>query len=337
MLTAIVISFGVTALLLALAYRSWLLTRDDEVQDDVDDRNVGRDSADDEVIDAGAAELASADEEAAVNALLPLPIVLPLLAAALCVLVGRSRAAQRVIGLVTLVALVPIAVVILVRVDDRGIVVVQAGDWPAPIGITLVADRLSAIMLLTATVVLLAVLVYAIGQPGVERNHVGFQSVYMILAAGVSAAFLTGDLFNLFVAIEMMLTASYVLITLGGRLEQVRSGMTYIVISLVASVLFLLALAFTYASTGTVNLADLGGRIAELPSGVRVGPRRAAARRVRDQGGAVPAVLLAARQLPDRAVGGHGDLRRPAHQGRHLRHHPHPDRCCSRPTAGRRR
>jgi multicomponent Na+:H+ antiporter subunit D len=206
-----------------------------------------------------------------VNVLLPLPIVLPLLAAALCILVGGSRTAQRIIGLSTLTALVPIAVAILVRVDDRGVVVVQAGDWPAPVGITLVADRLSAIMLLTATVVLLAVLVYAVGQPGVERNHVGFQSVYMILAAGVSAAFLTGDLFNLFVAIEMMLTASYVLITLGGRLEQVRSGMTYIVISLVASTLFLLALAFTYASTGTVNMADLGSHIAALPSGVRSG------------------------------------------------------------------
>ncbi len=205
------------------------------------------------------------------NAVLPLPIVLPLLAAALCILTGGSRTAQRIIGLTTLTALVPIAVAILVRVDDEGVVVVQAGDWPAPIGITLVADRLSAIMLLTASIVLLAVLVYAIGQPGVERNHVGFQSVYMILAAGVSAAFLTGDLFNLFVAIEMMLTASYVLITLGGRLEQVRSGMTYVVISLVASALFLLALAFTYASTGTVNMADLGSHIATLPSGVRAG------------------------------------------------------------------
>jgi multicomponent Na+:H+ antiporter subunit D len=203
--------------------------------------------------------------------LLPLPIVLPLLAAALCVLFGGSRTAQRVIGLATLSALVPIAVAILVRVDDRGFVAVQAGDWPAPVGITLVADRLSAIMLLTATVVLLAVLLYAIGQPGAERNHVGFQSVYMVLAAGVSAAFLTGDLFNLFVAIELMLTASYVLITLGGRLDQVRSGMTYVVISLIASALFLLALAFTYASTGTVNMADLGSHIAELPSGVRSG------------------------------------------------------------------
>lgn len=203
------------------------------------------------------------------NTLLPLPVVLPLFAAALCILTGRSRTAQRAIGLTTLTALVPIAGAILLRVDDADIVVVQAGDWPAPIGITLVADRLSAIMLVTASIVLLAVLVYAIGQPGVERNHVGFQSVYLILAAGVSCAFLTGDLFNLFVAIEMMLTASYVLLTLGGRLEQVRSGMTYIVISLVASVLFLLALAFTYAATGTVNMADLGANIAALPSGVR--------------------------------------------------------------------
>ena len=101
-------------------------------------------------------------------------------------------------------------------VDRDGVVATQAGDWYAPVGITLVADRFSAIMLVTASFVLLAVLVYAIGQPGAERNHVGFQSVYLILAAGVSAAFLTGDLFNLFVAIEMMLTASYVLITLGG-------------------------------------------------------------------------------------------------------------------------
>ncbi len=201
--------------------------------------------------------------------LLALPVVLPLLAAAVSILVGASRTAQRAVGLTTLTALVAVSVAIAVRVERDGVVVVQAGDWPAPIGITLVADRLSALLLVTASVVLLAVLVYAIGQPGAERNHVGFQSVYLVLAAGVCGAFLTGDLFNLFVSVEMMLTASYVLMTLGGGLAQVRSGMTYVVISLVASVLFLLGLAFTYAATGTVNMADLVGRIAELPSGLR--------------------------------------------------------------------
>jgi multicomponent Na+:H+ antiporter subunit D len=201
--------------------------------------------------------------------LLPLPVLLPLLGAALSILFGRSRTVQRAISISVLSALLGIAVALVVVVDRDGVVATQAGDWYAPVGITLVADRLSAIMLVTAAVALLSVVVYAIGQPGAERSHVGFQSVYLVLAAGVSAAFLTGDLFNLFVAIEMMLTASYVLITLGGRLEQVRSGMTYVVISLIASVLFLVALAFTYTATGTVNMADLSARIAELPSGLQ--------------------------------------------------------------------
>ncbi len=201
--------------------------------------------------------------------LLPLIVLLPLLGAAVSILAGRARVAQRVVALSVLTAVLGLAVALLFVVDADGVVATQSGDWYAPLGITLVADRFSAIMLVTAALVLLAVDVYAIGQPGAERSHVGFQSVYLVLAAGVSAAFLAGDLFNLFVAIEMMLTASYVLITLGGRLDQVRSGMTYVVISLIASVLFLAALAFTYAATGTVNLADLSDRIADLPDGLR--------------------------------------------------------------------
>lgn len=203
------------------------------------------------------------------NALLTLPIVLPILGAAASILAGRVKHVQRAISLTVLGALVVISAVLLVRVDRDGVAAVQAGGWPAPMGITLVADRFSALMLLVASVMLLAVLVYAIGQPGAERHHVGFQSVYLVLAAGVSAAFLTGDLFNLFVAFEMMLTASYVLMTLGGRAEQIRSGMTYVVISLIASALFMTSLALVYAATGTVNLADLSGKMADLPDGVR--------------------------------------------------------------------
>ncbi len=204
------------------------------------------------------------------TALLTLPIVLPLLGAGLSIMVGRSRAAQRVISLVVLTAVTGISIALAVVVDREGIVTVQAGGWPAPIGISLVADRLSSIMLVLASLMLLAVLVYAIGQPGAERNHVGFQSVYLILSAGVAASFLTGDLFNLFVAFEMMLTASYVLITLGARRDQVRAGMTYVVISLIASALFLSALALIYTTTGTVNLADLSERMQDVPEGLRL-------------------------------------------------------------------
>ena len=203
------------------------------------------------------------------NALLALPILLPLFGAALSIGAGRSRLAQRLIGVVTLSAVAVTSVLLLVRVDDQGPVAGHAGGWRAPVGITFVADRLAAMMLVVSVVVLLAVLVFAIGQPGAEDAHVGFHPVYLVLASGVSAAFLTGDLFNLFVAFEVMLMASYVLITLGGRADQVRSGMTYVVISLVASTLFLASLALVYAATGTVNLADLGPKIAALPDGFR--------------------------------------------------------------------
>ncbi len=201
--------------------------------------------------------------------LVPLPIVLPLVGAALSILVGRWRTAQRAIGVVVLGTLVVASIALLVDVDTNGTLVAEAGGWPAPMGITLVADRFAAVLLLVAEVTLLAVLLYAIGEPGAERHHVGFQSAYLVLAAGVAASFLTGDLFNLFVAFEMMLTASYVLLTLGGRHEQVRSGMTYIVISLVASSLFVTALALLYSATGTVNMADLATRLDQLPTGVR--------------------------------------------------------------------
>lgn len=203
--------------------------------------------------------------------LLALPIVLPLLGAAASILVGRSRAAQRVISVSVLTAVLAVAVTLLVTVDREGTVASHAGGWGARMGITLVADRFSAIMLTVGAVMLLAVLLYAIGEPGAERDHVGFQSVYLIMAAGVAASFLTGDLFNLFVAFEMMLTASYVLLTLGGGRAQVRSGMTYVVISLLASALFITALALLYAATGTVNMADLAVKIVDLPSGLRSG------------------------------------------------------------------
>jgi multicomponent Na+:H+ antiporter subunit D len=201
--------------------------------------------------------------------LVPLPVVLPLVGAALSILVGRWKRAQRIVGVTVLAILVGVSIALLIDVDRNGTVVARAGGWPAPMGITLVADRFAAILLLVAEITLFVVLVFAIGEPGAERNHVGFQSAYLVLAAGVAGAFLTGDLFNLFVAFEMMLTASYVLLTLGGRREQVRSGMTYIVISLIASALFVTVLALLYSATGTVNMADLAVRMGRLPEGLR--------------------------------------------------------------------
>jgi multicomponent Na+:H+ antiporter subunit D len=206
-----------------------------------------------------------------VNALIPLPVIVPLMCAALGVIAARQRWLQRVITIAALTSNAVVAVVLLVRVDNDGMAVTGAGGWDAPLGITLAVDRLSAVMLVVAAAMLLTVFVYAIGQGAEESRYAAFNPVYLVLAAGVSASFITGDLFNLFVAFEMMLVASYVLLTLGGRPGQVRAGMSYVVISLVASTFFITALALIYAATGTVNMAELAQRMPELSGGVRTG------------------------------------------------------------------
>ncbi len=205
------------------------------------------------------------------TALVALPVIVPLLGASLGVLTSPWRWAQRVISLLALTTNVVVSVILLADVDGDEMLVMQAGGWKVPLGITLVVDRLSAVMLVVSSLMLLSVLVYAIGQGAEESRYASFNPVYLVLAAGVSASFVTGDLFNLFVAFEMMLVASYVLLTLGGRPGQVRSGMSYVVISLVASTFFITALALIYAATGTVNMAELSQRIPELSDGVRTG------------------------------------------------------------------
>ena len=205
--------------------------------------------------------------------LLPLPVVLPLLTAGLSIALGRHQRLQRLLSVLTLVAVVVVAVVLLRSADTTGPAVVQLGGWAAPAGISLVADRLSALLLLVSALVLLAVLLYAIGQGSADgrRSAVAvFHPCYLVLAAGIAMAFLTGDLFNLFVAFEVMLVASYVLITLDGGAAQVRAGMTYVVVSLLASVLFVTAIGLVYAATGTVNMADAAVRLADVPDGVRL-------------------------------------------------------------------
>lgn len=199
------------------------------------------------------------------------PVVAPLAGAALSIACRRWANVQRAIGLAVLAASTAIAAVLLSHVDREGAIAVEAGGWPAPVGITLVADRTALLLLVGSSFLLLASLLYAIGHGGGERHHRTFHPMYLVLAAGVSLSFLTGDLFNLFVGFEVFLMASYVLLTLDGSEEQVRRGSSYVVLGVLTSTLFLFALGFTYAAAGTVNLADLHTAFAEIPGGVRTG------------------------------------------------------------------
>ncbi|RZV47397.1 MAG: Na+/H+ antiporter subunit D [Acidimicrobiia bacterium] len=200
-----------------------------------------------------------------------LPVIIPIAAAALALVSIRRPLVRRIVGLASSVAYLAIAVWLVIAVDGSGTIVAAQGDWPAPLGIPLVADRLAVLLLATSAAALLAVLVYAVAKPDTDTDFPGFHAVYQMLAAGVALSLLTGDLFTLFVAFEIMLTASYVLITYRAGGSETRSTITYVVIGLVASALLLTAIAFTYAVTGTVNIADLTDKLDNVSPGYRAG------------------------------------------------------------------
>lgn len=207
------------------------------------------------------------------NILLALPIVLPLLGAGLSLAFASVRRIQGIISATVLTISLGVAIALLVM-SMNGPVVLDLGSWAAPVGIVLVADRLSAIMLLTSITVTLFVLLYSLGEgvnDGDDATPIAvYHPAFLILSAGVSNAFLSGDLFNIYVGFEMLLMASFVLITLGGTRDRIRSGTVYVVVSLLSSFIFLIGIALIYAATGTVNLAQLALRIADIDSGVRL-------------------------------------------------------------------
>ena len=205
-----------------------------------------------------------------VSALVPLLVTLPLLGAAIALIAGRHRKTQVAVSVVTLTLVLGIAAVLLVVVDaGNAPIAVSVGNWPIPFGIVLYVDRLAALLVVVSSIVLLAVLLFSVGQgaaDGDDDTPVSiFHPSYLILAAGIFTAFIAGDLFNLYVGFEILLVASYVLITLGSTESRIRTGVVYIVVSLVSSILFLAAIAVIYGALGTVNMVQISERMAQLP------------------------------------------------------------------------
>ncbi|WP_366146634.1 Na+/H+ antiporter subunit D [uncultured Pseudokineococcus sp.] len=206
--------------------------------------------------------------------LVPLPVLVPLVAAGLALALARHRRAQAAVSISALAVVLVTAVAMLVAVQDVGTLVVTVGGWPADVGISLVADQLSTLMLSVSSAVTLGVLVYSVAQGAADGDDGApvaiFHPTYLVLSAGVSNAFLSGDLFNLYVGFEMLLAASFVLLTLGGTSARIRAGSTYVVVSITSSLVFLVAIALVYAATGTANLAQLPERLDALPPGVQL-------------------------------------------------------------------
>lgn len=205
--------------------------------------------------------------------LIPMPVLIPVAGAALTLLLSRFRRAQSQLAFVMLALSSLVSLTLLAVADFDGIQTLQIGGWDAPVGITLVADRLSTVMLFTSSIVLFSVMWYAISQGvrdgGEDEPVTVFLPTYMLLTMGVNVSFLAGDLFNLYVGFEIFLVASYVLLTLGASPARVRAGVGYVMVSMVSSMIFLLGIGLTYAAVGTVNMAQIGIRIADIPEGTR--------------------------------------------------------------------
>ena len=197
-----------------------------------------------------------------------LPILLPLICGALLTPFTQGRHGLKfALGYASVLGQLVAALLLMHQTDNvawpGGIGVYLAANWAAPFGIALMADRLAALMLLLTSVLALAALHYAM--PRWSRIGVHFHPLFQFLLMGINGAFLTHDLFNLFVFFEVMLAASYGLVLHGYNAERLRASMQYIAINLAAALLFLLGTALIYATTGTLNMADLAARIGAMP------------------------------------------------------------------------
>ncbi|HTM76070.1 MAG TPA: monovalent cation/H+ antiporter subunit D, partial [Devosia sp.] len=191
-----------------------------------------------------------------------LPIVLPLLAGVLLVLIeDRHSTLKLAVNIGATLALLVAAIGLLAYTNDglTSISTYQLGNWPAPFGIVLVADRLSTLMVVLTAVLALASVLFASARWSRAGQH--FHTLFQLLLMGVNGAFLTGDLFNLFVFFEVLLAASYGLMLHGSGTLRVRAGLQYIAVNLATSSLFLIGVSLIYGVTGTLNMADLAVRI----------------------------------------------------------------------------
>ncbi len=193
------------------------------------------------------------------NTLIASPILVTLISAIIALALPKRLG--KIIGVVGSAGLLAVALLLLNVVLKNGIQVAQLGSWPAPFGITFVVDILAAIMVLLTGVTGFAVSIYAWHSVDAERHKFGFYPLFLIMLMGVSGAFITGDIFNLYVWFEVLLIASFVLMVLGGERPQIEGAVKYVTMNLLSSTFFLVAVAIIYGKLGTLNLADIAVRV----------------------------------------------------------------------------
>jgi len=189
--------------------------------------------------------------------LLVWPIALPLSTAVLCLIAWHSPRVQRALNAAGSLGLLVASIAIITRVLDEGPVAAQMGSWPAPFGITLVADILSAAMVLITGIIAVACAVYGWSEVGAGDERNGHHALTQALLGGVCGAFVTGDIFNMYVWFEVLLIASFGLMVVGGGKAQLDAAVKYVGLNLIATLAFLTGVGLLYGAAGTLNMADL--------------------------------------------------------------------------------
>lgn len=195
------------------------------------------------------------------NNLIVLPIIIPFLTGIFLIFFAKHVVLQRTLSILSIFATIFVAIIVGKQIMTDGIQTLTFGGWPLPYGIAFVADMLAIVLVITANIVALAALIFSFSTIGEDREKSYFYPLFQFMLLGVVGAFLTGDIFNLFVFFEVLLIASYVLIIIGGNKAQFRETIKYVIINIVSSTLFLIAVAYLYAVTGSLNMADLAQRI----------------------------------------------------------------------------
>ncbi|MGM7722584.1 Na+/H+ antiporter subunit D [Metabacillus sp. Hm71] len=198
------------------------------------------------------------------NNLIILPIAIPLFAGIILIFFNKNIKIQRWLSAIASLAGIMISCIIVQTVHTNGIQTLEIGNWKAPYGIVFVADMYSSLLVLTTSIIAFTSLLFAFSSINMEREKFYFYPGVQFLILGVSGAFLTGDIFNLFVFFEVMLMSSYLLIVLGSSRFQLRESIKYILVNVISSALFVITVAYLYAVTGTLNMADLSVKIAEM-------------------------------------------------------------------------
>lgn len=198
------------------------------------------------------------------NNLIILPIVIPFLAGIILIFFNKNIKAQKLISAFASLLAIVVSGIIVHTVHVNGIQSLAIGNWEAPYGIVLVADMYASLLVLTTAIIGFTALLFAFSTITPDREKFYFYPVVQFLLLGVTGAFLTGDIFNLFVFFEVMLMSSYMLIVLGSSKIQLRESVKYILVNIISSALFVIAVAYLYAVTGTLNMADLSVKIADM-------------------------------------------------------------------------